>query len=179
MNVETQTALAKIQKVSSAVKMGCKILFVITPVYFIGMGIVIMRHGTIAIHGGEKIPASQLPLADRLQFGLGCLLTGAIILKALYHLHRLVSNYSVGDVFTAGSVAQIKHLGKTLLYMAALQILISELLACLAIFRHKTLYFSFPEDIPFGFLIGGGLLILISWVMEVGLGLREESDLTI
>ncbi len=191
MNVDTQTQLERIRKVSRVVRIVCRILLGLTLFAFLMMVVLIIigpecgmrlglggpECGTIRL-GGAEIPISQLtPGSMILMFGFSVLAT-AVVIKGLYHLHRLFGNYADGKVFTIGSVAQIRQLGITFLLGAGLQILAVPLAVVLMILctpDKGALLLTFP----FEALITAGLLILISWVMDAGRGLREENELTI
>ena len=186
MNADTQTPIEKIRKVSRIVRTVCKILMGFTIIGFlvavvlIGVG---PKIGTLSLGEGADIPVSHLTTAARVLALMFFSLGTVVALKGVYHLYKLFGNYADGNVFTAESVAQIKQLGVTFLLVAGLQVLAVPVRFLLASSCGlKTVVFSLGGGCcsgPLGSLITAGLLILISWVMETGRGLREENELTI
>ncbi len=137
----------------------------------------------LSLGEGADIPVSHLTTAARVLALVFFSLGTVVALKGVYHLYKLFGNYADGNVFTAESVAQIKQLGVTFLLVAGLQVLAVPVRFLLASScGMKTIVFSLGGGCssgPLGSLITAGLLILISWVMETGRGLREENELTI
>jgi hypothetical protein len=98
----------------------------------------------------------------------------AVKFKGIYHLYRLFGNYATGNIFTAGSTGQIRQLGITALLWFGVNIL----------FAVATIAFVRPPPthrIPFHFdsLATGVVIIVISWLMQMGAEMREENELTI
>jgi len=129
--------------------------------------------------GAGPLPCASLSVGARaLTFAL--LTVGAgLFVKALFHLMHLFNNYARGEIFTRDSVRQIRLMGSTLFVLGAFQIAV--LIATLALV--STQQINWPEHrpipLPFAAFVGGGLIMLISWVMEIGTDLREENELTV
>lgn len=179
MNTRAQTPLEKIQKVSKIVRMGCKIfgglaLFSI----LLLLVMIITGKGAWPLDGGDKIPMNQFTTGAKILAITVVILGSAVAFKGIYHLHKLFANYAKGEIFTTGCVAQIKQLGITFLLAGGLSILelpVGPILIKLCKPATATVVF----DYPFFSLLTGGLIILLSWVMDAGRGLREEGELTI
>jgi len=180
MNADTQTQLKRIIMVSRAVRALCKMLFGLTLTVFLVMVVLIIigtESGVVRL-GGAEIPVNQLTTGSK-SLTIGFLaLVFTVVIKGLYHLHRLFANYSRGNIFTIGSVAQIRQLGITFLLGAGLQIFSVPLAVCLNVLS-KPNKAAVSLTLPFEAVITAGLLMLISWVMDAGRGLREENELTI
>ncbi|MFZ4396533.1 MAG: DUF2975 domain-containing protein [Kiritimatiellia bacterium] len=198
MKTDTQTPIERIRKASRVVRSACMIMMGITLTFFIaGVAGTIIRSETfcsleyVSSNGQTKLPLSQLTTASIILMTVGVALVMAVRLKGLYHLYKLFGHYSEGDIFTAESVAQIRQLGITFLLGAGAQVLgvlIGWIIAwqC-GIAPTVPIKFDPSSLIPFtggdsgaiGSAVAGSVIILISWVMDTGRGLREESDLTI
>jgi preprotein translocase subunit SecG len=178
--METQTQLEKVRKVSKVVRMIFKALIVLTIIIFVTVVAAIIigpksdtlmtnlpgtnskvTWGEISVKMDEKeTTLNQLTTASKVLLIFFVTLYFVVALKVQHHLHRLFANYAEGHVFTAESVAQIRKLGFTLFLVAGLKLLAE-------------------RSFPFEALITGGLVILISWVMDAARNLREENEATI
>jgi len=179
MKAETQMQLERIRKVSRVVKAVCRILIGLTLIAFLVLvvAIIIASGGGSFYMVGTKIPKSQLTTGIRVVLITFFGLFGAVEIKGLYHLYKLFGNYAEGKIFTSESVAEIKQFGVTFLLWAGIHILALPFAFVLSLVLEEGGEFSFT--FPFNALIMGGLIILISWVMDTGRGLREENELTI
>jgi hypothetical protein len=180
MNPELQARMRRIQKVSGVINEICKYLMGFAFILFL-VGVVVifsgMDRGLIRPEGIE-IHANQLTVGGRIILALFAGFYGTVLFKGLYHLGRLFGNYSRGEIFTKDSVAQIMRLGFVALLAAGLKISAFPV-AVILILTHKPYMASVSLTIPFTQLIVGGLVILISWIMDTGRLLREENELTI
>jgi len=191
--METNDKLAKVRKVSQVVKKVCKVLLWMLGLLFILIEAAIaigpkpgstsaMRSEYLKASitwdmstqiGGATIPLYQPEIGKRIVLMIFLAMMFAIAIKAQVHLYKLFANYAEGRVFTAESVAQIKQLGITIL-LAAGTVPLGSLLAAF-VFSAE----GFTTAFPMSPLITGGLIILISWVMDAATALREENDETI
>jgi len=183
MNAETQAQLEKIRKVSKVVRIVCKIFLWLIPIaYLVGVVSIIIGTKIVTINiWRTEIPASQLTTTSKVLVIIFSALVFAVIFKGLYHLRRLFANYADGNVFTAGSIAQIRQLGITFMLAAGLKFLaipFGAVLMLLCVPDEVTCSFE-TSMFPFAELIMGGLVFLIAWVMDIGRGLREENELTV
>jgi len=180
MNPELQARMRRIQKVSGVVSTLCKYLMGIAFILFL-VGVVVIfsgiDRGFIRLEGIE-IRANQLTVGGRIILALFVGFYGTVLFKGLYHLGRLFDNYSRGEIFTKDSVTQIMRLGFVALLAAGVKISAFPV-AVILILTHKPDMASASLTIPFTQLIVGGLVILISWIMDTGRLLREENELTI
>lgn len=181
MSTEPQEQLERICKVSRIVRTGCKIMFGLTIlVSLVTMALIIIGSEKCSIYilQGYDIPMARLTTGFKIQTIILLVLTDMVVLKGLYHLHRLFANYAIGNIFTTDSVAQIRQLGTTFLLGAGLQFL-SYPIAIALVSHCAPAKEPVTLEFPFFALIAGGLLILLSWVMDAGKGLREENELTV
>ena len=164
---------------SRAVKLACVILLGITVFAIVPAVIFEIIHP----HNGRHV----------FYFDDFCFILRLIVIVAgLYHLHKLFANYAEGKIFTIRSVVQIKKIGIIILFMGGIVLIqsISDKLSFLYIqnlhelgVRFNDVLFCcfrfFVQEVPLGYFIMGVLFILISLVMETGIQMREENELTI
>ena len=98
----------------------------------------------------------------------------------LEYLSRLFAQYAKGEIFTSAAVSHIRKVGYTLLALPVIGLLNS----IFAVVMATTLpggngfdatHIAFPMTGLFAAII----VLLISWIMDVGRALREENELTI
>lgn len=121
-------------------------------------------------------------------------LTAAVMsawLAAVYQLYRLFGNLATGAIYTAENVGRVRRVGFLWLLAAILGLLIPVIwtgLAALGLVEPgeppKQGWFSWSDSLAS--FISAGLVLLISWVMDVGLyekdhadALRRDADLVI
>jgi len=180
MNPELQARMHRIQKVSVVVSGICKVLMGLAFISFL-VGVVVifsgLDNGSFRLEGIE-IRANQLTVGGRVILAIFAGFAGIVLFKGLYHLSRLFGNYSRGEIFTKDSVAQLMRLGFVALLAAGVKISAFPV-AVILILTHKPDMAAVSLTVPFTSLIIGGLVILISWIMDTGRLLREENELTI
>jgi hypothetical protein len=175
-----ETRLAKVRRLSRFGNAACIVLMIATSLglCFVIWGAFTFPDATCDF-GAGPLPCASLTIGARaLTFGL--LAAGAaLFLKAMYHLMQLFNNYARGEIFTRESVTQIRRIGTTLFVLGAFQIAV--LVATLALLSARQIAWPDhrPIPVPFVAFVAGGLIMLISWVMEIGTDLREENELTV
>ena len=90
-------------------------------------------------------------------------------------LFRLLSLYAGGIIFERRNAHWIRSIGYTFMVVGSgiYSVLIATLLLPLTTVKH--LQYHANIDL----LIGGGILLLLSWVMDEGSQLRHEQELTV
>jgi hypothetical protein len=121
--------------------------------------------------------------ALRVAAGVPLFIKGAMIMQLLYFLSQLFAHYAKGEIFTSSAVAYMRKVGYTLLgfpIVALLNFVFAGAIAQMV-----------ADGKPWGPLHIVGLslkmelvcvavvVLLISWVMDVGRAQREENELTI
>lgn len=107
------------------------------------------------------------------------LLVAALAIGFVYLLRRVFANLARGDIFCDANVRNIRHMG-TLMIVGGLLAWIAPLVNA-TIFRvvgHEGIEYRDVPIVtsglaPFAY---GGMLILLSWIMAVGLGVREDAE---
>ncbi len=105
----------------------------------------------------------------------------ALFLRMLWHVRAVFDHLARGEIYTAGPVRRLRALGRLLLAGAGLQIIIPALTLLLAgvhvVEIPATMHYTarLSTSLFTGFA-AAGVVMLLSWVLDVGLGLREEAD---
>jgi hypothetical protein len=111
----------------------------------------------------------------------------AILLKLLRHLGGLFGLYAKGIIFAADNVRHIRHIGiAVFMFCATWVYAILAKLLLLILDQPVPAAAAGPDSIGFnvdnypllGFMTGI-IIIIISWIMDVGREMREEQDLTV
>lgn len=190
MTPETEAKLAKVRKYSASLRLlfnfftalivigGVISLFILLLAKSDDTSIAI---GTLVFRGDEITPALQLLGA------IGLLISFGIAFKLLRHLSRLFGLYAEGQIFTAENVRQIRQIGISVFLFCliwAWEIVVRVILVAT---NHplpaqeagdKTLSLQLSNGL-FNAVIAGIIIIVVSWIMDVGRELREEQDLTV
>ena len=101
------------------------------------------------------------------------LITGAVGIKALYHLRRLLDNYSRREIFTADSARQLRNFGVSCMLWGIVK-LAWAFLPLLALANRGV-----PVRVSGDTFMIGFVIVLLSWFAEMAASIREENDLTI
>jgi hypothetical protein len=106
------------------------------------------------------------------------LLGAAISLKVLYHLIRLMMMYTKGRLFTAHSVGHLRHAGLT--YACGLLIWLVVLIGIAPeIAAAQDQWLKIMPSFPAWAVMGAGLFLYASRIMDEGRELRDEQDLVV
>jgi Protein of unknown function (DUF2975) len=158
------------------------------PIAFGGVGLVVM-FVVIAMGGvtGQKVfvgpyiftPGALEPWSARLYVMLMLLAGGALAMAALLQIRAVFADLARGNIFCDANVRRIRNLG---------WLTIAGGIGCWLIPVTNAAYFmlSGHDDIAFrdeptlftglGQIVSGGLYLLLSWIMAVGLGVREDAE---
>jgi bacteriorhodopsin len=126
---------------------------------------------------GDSVPAEVRVIAYA-YFTLGL----AISLKIFFHLIKLFALYAQGKIFDAENVHQIRQVGYTILISPILWLL--TLFIPLFIATDGVTVATSPNlglniGGVFNEVILGTIILVVSWIMDVGRELREEQDLVV
>ena len=106
------------------------------------------------------------------------LLGAAISLKVLYHLIRLMMMYTKGKLFTGQSVAHLRQVGLT--YACGLLIWLVVLIGVAPeIAAAQDQWLKVMPSFPAWALMGAGLFLYASRIMDEGREMRDEQDLVV
>jgi len=190
MTPETEAKLAKVRKYSASLRLLFNfftVLIVIGAVISVFILLLAKSADTqisisgIVFRGDEITPAMQLIGA------IGFLISFGIAFRLLRHLSRLFGLYAQGQIFTAENVREIRQIGISVFLfcltwgwdiVARLILFATNQPMPAAEAGQNTLGLQTPSD-PFSVVLAGIIIIVISWIMDVGRELREEQDLTV
>jgi hypothetical protein len=143
--------------------------------------------GTLATLFGEPVPISLVGLGfhgeavtAKVQtlWVIETVLSATIALKVFYHLIRLFGLYAEGKIFTPANVLQMRQVGLTLLLAPALWIIVF-IVSLPEVASMSDEWVRIVPSFPGNGLVGGAIVVLVSWIMDVGRELRDEHDLVI
>lgn len=107
------------------------------------------------------------------------LVVAAVAIGFVYLLRRVFANLARGEIFCVANVRNIRHMG-TVMIVGGLLSWVAPLVnaTIFMIVGHEGIEYRDVPMIssglaPFAY---GGMLILLSWIMAVGLGVREDAD---
>ncbi len=174
MTSEIPTQLQAVQRASRSLRRFFMVLFGGT---LLGSLALLFGQRTITLAGiafaGDAVTGKIQTL-----WVIESVLTAAVLLKGLFHLIRLFGLYADGKIFTRENVRQIRQLGITLLLMPAVWLLVV-LAAVPELTNVPDVLVRLVPSFPGMALIGGAIVLLVAWIMDVGRELREEQDLVI
>ncbi|HEY4301409.1 MAG TPA: DUF2975 domain-containing protein [Candidatus Didemnitutus sp.] len=174
MNPQIEAKLRRIERLSVLFRGSCSVLIAI-------FGIATLV-ATMATFAGRLTKLSTFGQSIALQDATArapvivaglVLVTGAVIIKALYHLRTLSGNYARRDFFTTDSVRQIRNFGVSCIFWGLVEVAWAFLPAVLPASPPVAVHLTIDS------LLIGAVIVAISWLAEMAAVLREESELTI
>ena len=177
MSPRVEARLEKVKRMSRSVRRAC---------YWL-MGLVLLM-ATVGVLGrlalpcdpnGVLAPCGELS-SQALTFLFVALIGSvALALTGLYRLARLFGNYSRGEIFTRGSVREIRLLSYVAVAYVVFQFVLFVAMLSLNAGGANEWPSELRFDLPLGPALVATLLTLLAWVMDVGAELREENELTV
>jgi len=188
---EVQSKIRKVRTFGRAARVVCSA--------FVGFGLVGSVVMLLLIAFGPIGPNPQLvpeiglgdfysvskALFTSLQFKVLVSLTFGVVvgvwLTAVYQLYRLFGNLATGAIYTPENVRRVRYVGLLGLLATVLGIVIPGAL----VLAHGFIDASVPIDLDhlfpsfsqvLGNLISAGLILLASWIMDVGLYEKDHAD---
>lgn len=193
MSPETEKKLAQVRKYSASLRTLFKVLFALmalaglAALAFVTLPGDVPRNLKVAgvLHRGDEVtPLIRIVAVIGIVLGIG------LALKLNYHLIRLFDLYARGEIFMADNVRQIRQIGISVFLFIFLWLF--ELIAKVvlhaavspAVVGTAAGDATRSIDInlggaPFGLAIAGIVIMVVSWIMDVGRELREEQELTV
>jgi hypothetical protein len=123
--------------------------------------------------------AALEPWTARLYILLVLLVSGALAMAALLIIRSVFANLAQGNVFCEANVRHIRNLGWLTIAGGILCSLIPVADAAYVMLTdHHGITFQDPSTLFTGLtqVLNGGLYLLASWIMAVGLGVREDVE---
>ena len=166
MRPENEARLRKIRWVSRVLRLICA---VVLGLFLLVLGILAVMFCVWGVpddfdSGGTRVVVVGVLIA----------LMG-LLLKSLYHLYRLLDNYSRGEIFTTGSAEQIRQWGIAWTLLGVVKFGIRFLPRVVLSHMHG------PSEGLDGLdeVVSGLIIVAISWFMEMAAEMREEQDLIV
>lgn len=181
MTAETASKLANVQRYSASLKRLFQVLLVAVAlamcakVFLIAIGDEVFSYLRIGLteYRGESIPWAAHVIS-----WVGNLLGLAILLKLFFHLQKLFGHYAEGRIFEKESVQQIRQIGVTVLLFPVLWLSLA-IAPNFIPAEGRTALLESDGAGPFMELIAGAVILVVSWIMDVGREMREEQDLLV
>ncbi len=110
---------------------------------------------------------------------LNLLVFAAVYLGSIYLLRCVFSNLARGEIFCAANVRHMRGLGMLMIAGGVLAWLLPVVNpAIFAMVGYDSIMYRPKLLFPGGFkqIYYGGIVILLSWIMDVGLGVREDAE---
>ncbi|HUR20657.1 MAG TPA: DUF2975 domain-containing protein [Vicinamibacterales bacterium] len=123
--------------------------------------------------------AALEPGTARLYVLLVLVVGGGLALAALLMVRSVFANLAQGDIFCEANVRHIRNLGWVTIAGGILCWLIPVAdAAYLMLTDHHGITFQDPSTLFTGLaqILNGGLYLLASWIMAVGLGVRKDAE---
>mgnify|MGYP003578448131 CR=1 FL=1 len=200
MDISTADQLKKVQKVSTFVTGAFKTLMVLVGIASVlKLGVLVFMPDaavTMTDSGVEAVPADNPSFnfhlrlldieitADELVFpvriftGIALILSVVVYMKILQHLVLLFSGYAEGLIFTRANVHQIRQIGITILCIPLFWMVVDiGFIILMKIIAPGTAIVE--SGYPLVSILAGTIVVLMSWIMDVGRALHEESELVI
>ena len=179
MRPENEARLQKIQRVSRFLRGVCKVILGLFVLVFILILGALVAAGWIDNEiyvgfNGVSFDVRDLTVCGRLAVGALSAVVLGILFKGVYHLHRLLGNYSRGEFFTVDSAVQIRQWGVCYLLWSGANLIwpfMPHLISGAAV--------KPGVDIDLIVLTNGVILIVLSWFMEMAAEMREEQELIV
>jgi hypothetical protein len=179
MSRNVDARLDKVKRTSRSARRVCHLLMALVALAaLVGIAATLTTPETLTCDlGGVRQPCRDLP-PGAVALTTVALVGGlTLVWAALYRLARLFGNYSRGEIFTRGSVREIRWLGYVAVAYAVFQLAV--FVAALTVFAGAESATNLRFDLPIGPVVVASFLLLLSWVMDVGAEMREENELTV
>ena len=186
--VEVQSEIRKVRTFGRTARVVCAAIFgfslvaLIVMLFFVALDPIAGSKSRVDIVGLDGMTTALLttPALRMWAFLVMSVVTG-VFLASVYQLYRLFGNLASGAIYTPENVRSLRHVGLLWLLLAALGIVIP--LASAALVTFGVIDASVPINHDFKFstqslspIISAGLILLASWIMDVGLYEKEHAD---
>jgi hypothetical protein len=191
---EVQSKIRKVRAFGRNARSVCVVLFgfgliAIAIMLFIAVRVTAPASGNGGVYAILVSPLAppQLKIWTILSVGVGI----GVWLAAVLQLYRLFGNLAAGAIYTRENVRRVRHVGLLWLLLAVLNIVLPATLIVTNGFFEAPVSIDLDRVFPsfgelFNSFAAAGLVLLVSWIMDVGLyekqhadALRRDADLVI
>jgi hypothetical protein len=169
---DVQSEIRKVCMFGSNARVVCR--------WFLGFGVVggVVMLPAVVFGPNAHLMTPQLKMWMFLIVGV----LAGVWLAGVYQLYRLFGNLAAGAIYTRENVRRVRHVGLLWLLWAVLGIAIPFASATLIAFGFldSTVPFKsllvFPWSQSLSSAVSAGLVLLLSWIMDVGLYAKDHAD---
>jgi hypothetical protein len=173
-NPQLESKFRRIEQSSVLLKRICTgLLVVVSALVIVAVVSAIAGRLTSVNYSGQTIPLANLTARGRAIVAIVMVMTGAVLVKALQHMRRLLGNYSRREIFTSESALQIRQLGISCILWGVVKAVWSFLPMIVLSDGPASVHISVDT------LAIGAAIMAISRLAEMAATIREENDLTI
>ncbi|MGP8258976.1 MAG: DUF2975 domain-containing protein [Acidobacteriaceae bacterium] len=182
MRPENEARLKKIQAISGLLRAVCT-AFLVLPVF---MELVMLS--ALVFGRGSFIPG-QDTIRSRFVFDTYFTLQWVGMFFCVYFLHRLLGNYSRGEIFSRDSAKQIQRWGLACVLWGAMQFVWVFVPGAVSPHPANGQIQNYVPGVKAqivdwqahggGLMVNGLIIVAISWFMEMAVEMREENELTV
>jgi hypothetical protein len=162
--------LNRIQKISRILK-ACVLIYFVVPLCLVALNFKSLHvaSGMVSIFNHPYASVSDIPAPMYVLCAIG---TG-IYLLGMIAFYRLLNLYEKGVIFSAANVLEIKRLGTYLSCYGIVAVTAS------AIYIGGITPLTLLGFVSSPWIVGGGAINLVAWIMDEGRKIQEEQELTV
>jgi hypothetical protein len=187
---EVQSKIRKVRTFGRTARAVCAAVFgfglvgSVVMLFLIVLGPIAGSETTIRFGGGGFYTVSKAMLTT-LQFKVSAFLVVGVVtgiwLSAVFQLYRLFGSLAAGAIYTPGKVRRVRYVGLLWLLAAVLGIVIPAALLVARGFIDTSVPIDLDVLFPSvsqlaGDFVSAGLILLASWIMDVGLYEKDHAD---
>jgi DUF2975 family protein len=183
---EVQTKIRKVRAFGRNARSVCVVLFGMGLIGSVVLLFMVMRsHASVPNSGNgatyDIVTSPLTPLQLKVWILLSLGVTSGVWLAAIHQLYRLFGNMAAGAIYTPENVRRIRHVGLLWLLLAVLNIVLAATLVVADGFFDPPVPIDLDRVFPsfwelFSSFAAAGLVLLVSWIMDVGLYEKEHAD---
>lgn len=194
MSPDMQQKLEKVRKYSASLSTAFAFAWLV--IAFAGLvGLILIliandsqRVPTVIEFGRAAYAGEEITWTVKVIVAIGWVIALLVVLKLLGHLGKLFGHYARGEIFTADNVQQIRQIGVSAflfvcvwIYELIANALLGSLVGGTPLEEPGLAVRGWGLGVPWplGVVFTGIMIIVVSWIMDVGRELREEQDLTV
>lgn len=174
--VEVQSEIRKVRTFGRNARVVCRVFFG----FGLVGGVVMLLLVVLGPIPGPTTPLMTPQLRMWVFLVVGVL--AGVWLASVYQLYRLFGNLAAGAIYTPENVRRVRHVGLLWLLWAVLGIAIpfgSTVLIAFGFLDASVPFKSllvFPWSQSLSSAVSAGLVLLVSWIMDVGLYAKDHAD---
>jgi Protein of unknown function (DUF2975) len=163
--------LNRIQKISRILK-ACVLIYFVVPLCALAFNFKSfhLTNGMVSIFNHPYATASDIPATMIVLSAVGA----GVYLLGVISFYRLLCLYEKGVIFSEANVLEMKRLGS---YLAGYGILA---IAAAVIYTGEiTLPWTLLDVVASPWIVVGGAIYIVAWIMDEGRKIQEEQELTV